>query len=762
VTSYPRQQARTRRFTLGVPRAFVPGVGPDGPTVLFLRTDAGDDPVTHLWRHDPVAGVTTKLVDARALGGDEGELPAAERARRERAREQAGGIVAYAVDDGLTMAAFALAGRLYTVDVGSGAVAHQPTAGPAFDPRPSPDGGSVAYLSADGLHLVDLDHGPGTTGSTRPLAVEDGVAWGRAEFVAAEEMGRARGFWWDADGARLVVARVDESDVPVWTIADPANPWTPPTRHRYPAAGTVNAAVTLWVLDVRSGARTEVVWDREHDEYLAHVGWGADPLTLLVQPRDQRTARILTADPATGETRLVREWTDPAWVELVPGSPTWFQGRLLTVEDRADLGDGGTRAICADGEPVTPPGLQVRELLAAHAWRDGSTGEVVTDRSGVVELLASPTSDPTRVDAWKLNLDPPYDLTVWSRDEDLAPGVRRVVPARRRMGGGPAGGSPSVEVVSTLDRPAPSVTVVWSREDDDVEEQPLEVVAEPPVLTARPRMLELGTRRSRAALLLPSDDDGGRASLPVLLDPYGGPHAQRVLSSQAAHLTSQWLADQGFAVLVVDGRGSPGRGPEWERAIHGDLASAVLEDQIDALHAAAELEPRLDLDRVAIRGWSFGGYLAALAVLRRPDVFHAAVAGAPVTDWRLYDTHYTERYLGHPDQDPGAYDVSSLVDADGQLLGAAPWDPDAPPALLIVHGMADDNVVAAHALRLSSALLADGRPHAFLPLSGVTHMTPQEVVAEQLLVQQVRFLHEALARRPTGRPGNHAGGPGRA
>jgi dipeptidyl-peptidase 4 len=744
-----------------VPRAFSSGVGPDGPTVLFLRTDAGDDPVTHLWRHDPVTGVTGKLVDARALGVDEHDLPAEERARRERAREQAGGIVAYAVDDGLTVAAFALGGRLYTVEVASGAVAAQPTAGPAFDPRPSPDGRAVAYHATDGLHVVDLGDGPGRPGTTRPVAVEDGVAWGRAEFVAAEEMGRSRGFWWDADGARIAVARVDESHVPVWTIADPANPWRSPTRHSYPAAGTVNADVTLWVVDARSGARTEVVWDRDRDEYLAHVGWGADPLTLLVQPRDQRTARILTADPTSGQTRVVREWTDPAWVELVPGSPTWFQGRLLTVEDRADLGEGGTRVICADGEPVTPAGLQVRELLAAHAWYDGSSGEVVADRTGIVEFLASPSSDPTRVDAWKLNLDPPHDLTVWSHGEDLEPAVRRVVPGRRRTGTPSQGGVPSVEVVVSLDRPAPSITVVWAPEGDDVEQQPLEVVAETPVVTAQPRLLELGPRRLRAALLLPRDDEG-RESLPVLLDPYGGPHAQRVLSAQAAHLTSQWLADQGFAVLVVDGRGSPGRGPTWERAIRGDLASAVLDDQIDALHAAVELEPRLDLGRVAIRGWSFGGYLAALAVLRRPDVFHAAVAGAPVTDWRLYDTHYTERYLGHPDQDPGAYDVSSLIDADGQLTGASAWDPDTPPALLIVHGMADDNVVAAHALRLSAALLADGRPHVFLPLSGVTHMTPQEVVAEQLLVQQVRFLRDALAARSTPRRDADAAGDRRA
>ncbi len=750
MTSFPRQHARTRRFTLGVPRAFTPTVGPDGPIVLFLRTDAGDDPVTHLWQHDPSTGTTRKLVDARELGGDDGPLPAEERARRERAREQAGGIVAYAVDDACTVAAFTLAGRLYTVEVATGQVAEQPTAGPAFDPRPSPDGAMIAYHARDGLHLVDLTDGAATTGTTRPLLTEDGVAWGRAEFIAAEEMRRSRGFWWSTDGARLAVARVDERRVAAWTIADPAKPWTPAAEHRYPAAGADNAEVSLWVVDAGTGDRTEVSWDHTHDEYLAHVAWGDGPLTLLVQPRDQRTATVLTADPVTGTTTEVRSWSDEAWVELVPGSPTWLpDGRLATVEDRLEPGADGTRVLCVDGAPITPSGLQVREVLAAHPWRTPD-GEVVDDRPGVIELLASPADDPTRIDAYELDLDPANPEPLRSETAVLPAGVRRVVPGRRSSSRPAAAlAAPWVEVTSTLTGTAPTVTVGWSHRtsqpghDVDLHVHPLEVVAETPVLEPRPRMLTLGDRGVRAALLLPTDDTG-TGPLPVLLDPYGGPHVQRVLASGAAYLTPQWLADQGFAVLVVDGRGSPGRGPGWERAVHHDLATPVLEDQIDALHAAAALEPRLDLDRVAIRGWSFGGYLAALAVLRRPDVFKAAVAGAPVTDWHLYDTHYTERYLGVPDEQPGAYQRSSLVDDDGRLLDAADWSADALPQLLLIHGLADDNVVAAHSLQLSAALLADGRPHRFLPLSGVTHMTPQEVVAERLLTQQVAFLRDAL------------------
>ncbi len=177
--------------------------------------------------------------------------------------------------------------------------------------------------------------------------------------------------------------------------------------------------------------------------------------------------------------------------------------------------------------------------------------------------------------------------------------------------------------------------------------------AERPALPApRPVLLTAGPREIRTAVLFPSWHQPGQGPLPVLLDPYGGPGAQRVVKSRGAYLTSQWFAEQGFAVVIADGRGTPGRGPRWDRAIAGDLATPALEDQVDALHAAAGRFGDLDTGRVAIRGWSFGGYLAALAVLRRPDVFHAAVAGAPVTDWRLYDTHYTERYLGLPDTDP--------------------------------------------------------------------------------------------------------------
>jgi dipeptidyl-peptidase-4 len=244
----------------------------------------------------------------------------------------------------------------------------------------------------------------------------------------------------------------------------------------------------------------------------------------------------------------------------------------------------------------------------------------------------------------------------------------------------------------------------------------------------------------RVAVLLPD----AATPAPVIVSSYGGPHAQRVVRAPLAFATEQWLADQGFAVVIIDGRGSPGVSPSSEAAIHRDLAGPPLADQVTGLRLAEQAFPgRLDTARVGIRGWSFGGYLAALAVLSRPDVFHAAFAGAPVTQWRLYDTHYTERYLGLPEQHGPDYDASSLLGLAGGLRRP----------LCLVHGMADDNVVAAHTLQLSAALTAAGRPHEVLPLPGVSHMTPGESITENLLrIESAFFRRHLSAGEPAQRP----------
>ena len=694
--SFPRRHARTRGFTLGRPRGFQ--VGADGARVAFLRSGGGDDPVNRLWVLELASGAERLVADPAALLGDGADdLPPEERARRERARERAGGIVAFAADLDLTVASFALAGRLFLADLrGPGGAWELPVGDGVLDPRVDPTGTRVAWVAGRALHVAELD-GAGPPAARR-LAGEDDpeVSWGLAEFLAAEEMDRSRGFWWSPDSQRLAVARVDLRRVRRFHLTDPANPAIEPVTLPYPAAGTDNAEVSLHVVDL-AGRRVEVAWDRAAAPYLVSVSWEAGgPLTLLVQARDQTATQVLAADPGTGATTELAAQHDPAWVDIVAGVPAWLDGRLvMTADDPAC----DTRRLTVGGDPVTPPGLQVAAVVAV-------AGDAV---------LVAGSEEPTEVHLWR-----------------VVPGE---VPERLtdRPGHHAATAAGPVVVVTRADLEHDNTaTTVTAPGRPPL---PVASLAQSPGLAPRPRLLRAGPRGLRCALLLPGDaGTGAGGRLPVLLDPYGGPHHRQVLAARDRFLVSQWFADQGFAVLVTDGRGTPGRGPAWERAVWRDLAGPVLDDQVEALAAVAADHPELDLHRVAIRGWSFGGYLAALAVLRRPDVFHAAVAGAPVTDWRLYDTHYTERYLGHPAADPDTYRRSSLL-ADAAKLERP---------LLLVHGLADDNVVAAHTLRLSSLLLAAGRPHNVLPLSGVTHLAAQEAVAESLLHLQLAFLRDAL------------------
>ncbi|MFE5940012.1 prolyl oligopeptidase family serine peptidase [Streptomyces sp. NPDC056470] len=710
--SFPRQHARTQRFTLGVPRAFT--VSPDGERVVFVRSASGTERSHALWVLDLASGTGGTAGDAprerlaadpeALLAGAAEELSAQERARRERSREGSGGIVAYAVDAAVELAAFALSGRLFAAELRAGTARELPVPGPVVDPRPSPDGRHVAYVTGGALRVTGAD-GEGDRVLVEP---EDAhTTYGLAEFVAAEEMGRYRGFWWSPDSDRLLVARAHDRSVRRWWIADPAHPDREPQVVPYPAAGTDNAEVRLYVVDL-AGERTEVAWDRERYPYLARVHWSADgaPL-LLVQARDQRTQLHLAVDVATGATRTVHADEDPVWLELLPGVPAWApDGRLVRIAD-----EGGARVLAVGDRALTGAALHLRAVL------DVGENDVLVSASAGEERAEPETGE---IHVYRVG-----ERGVERVSEGV--GVHSAVRC----------GAVTILVSARPDAPGSVARVLR----DGAQVAVIASHAETPALSAGVRLVEGGARRIPCAVLLPSGYTEGDGPLPVLMDPYGGPHGQRVVAAHNPHLTSQWFADQGFAVIVADGRGAPGRSPGWEKSIKNDL-TPTLDDQIEALHALAKDFP-LDLGRVAIRGWSYGGYLAALGVLRRPDVFHAAIAGAPVTDFRLYDTHYTERYLGTPQEAPEVYAANSLVTDDGL---SAPEEPARP--MMIIHGLADDNVVVAHTLRLSSALLAAGRPHEVLPLTGVTHMTPQEQVAENMLLLQVEFLKRALGLNP--------------
>lgn len=692
--SFPRQEAATRRFRLGLPRAFVPA--PDGQRVAFIRSAGGRDPVGSLWvaEADGTGGLTERLVvDAPDLVRAGADLPAEEKARRERLRETTAGITAFSADDAVTRAVFSLDGVPFTVDLGTpGSPAQElPHPGPVVDPRLAPDGSTVAFVSSRSLYLVSTDG----ASDARLLAGSDDAleAWGLADFIAAEELDRVRGLWWLAGSTSVLAEHVDESPVAIRWIADPAQPEREPHPHRYPAAGTANPVARLFRITL-DGQRTEIDWDHEAYPYLATVQPDDDGGAVIsVLSRDQRRQLILgiTAD---GGVAAVGERQCSPWITMQAGVPCRGAGGEL-LEIVANTGDDCFQLV-ADGVPLTPADLNVTGLVRADAHRIVVTAQPGPMDQGVYAIAAGALTSLTSTHGVHSAVAGAGGIVIASTDPAVM-GTRY----EALLSGG-------VAMIASL--------------------------AETPVVDPVVTFLRVTDRELPCAVLWPTGHVPGSRRLPVVMAPYGGPHHARVVHAAGAFAPDQWLADQGFAVVVVDGAGTPGRGPAFEFEVSQDLARCVLDDQVAALQALAGIYDDLDVGRVGITGWSFGGYLAALAVLDRPDVFHAAVAGAPVTDWGLYDTAYTERYLGLPQENPEAYAATSLLTRAAQL--------ERP--LLIIHGLADDNVLVANSLQLSSALLAAGRPHSVLPLSGVTHMTPQEVVAENLLRLEVGFLAEHL------------------
>ena len=780
IKHFPRLRARTLRFGCGAPRS-AQTVG-DGSRALFLRSDGPEDLVTALWLSwfdESGEHHETKLADPRELLGataDSEDVPAEEKARRERAREGGTGIVGYSAGDDGNRIVFTINGRLFLTDIdwndetGAPEPHTRELAGewldedpamytPVLNPRIAPDGEHVLYTTGSYLMLVDIggELGDRIT-AVYGVSVEDEDGnpaentWkiGLAEFVAGEEMDRYDGFWWAPDSQHVLFESFDTADEPTWHISDPADPEKPAAGRRYPRALTRNADVYLTVItlafdenDRYAGitGNADVDWDREAYEYVAAVNWrrGHDPLVLVQnrrQTRDQVLEVAVAADGAAlGATRVLEEHANDQWIDLIHGTPAYTpDGRLVCpLNDMA----ADTNRLTVDGRPFTPAGWNVRAVLD------------VTDDDVLAVVQRAPEIASEMPDAWAgsgaasdaeslfgghdarsfdvVSID--YNGTItpvttepgqWTASR----GARGMVVSGRDMRSARARmrhilGEQSATISSTAAEPGFAPNVTFTR---------------------------LGEHRLYTAIIAPSPSSpyAHADKLPVLMKPYGGPGFQQVVASQSFYWEGQWWADQGFLVVTADGRGTTGRGPAWDRAIFENMKGVTLADQIEAVNALPEAVSRLnadgrrpgvpapDLDKVCMIGWSYGGFLSALAVLDAPNVFKAACAGAPPTDWTLYDTHYTERYLG---LDPDVYYRNGIVQ-------------DAPKLerpLMLIHGFADDNVTIAHSLRLSQALMAAGRPHTFLPLTGITHMTNDETVAENLLTLQRDFLRDALA-----------------
>lgn len=694
IESYPRQRARTRGFQLGRPRNF----HITASRVLFIRSASGSDSAGSLWSVELGAELSERcIVDVRTdLPFDsEADLPEAERARRERMREVTGGITAFSVDASGTNAVFPVSGIPYLVDLTTGELTTLPSPGSVVDPRINSAGTLVAFVHENSLYVVDLAKLEAGAMCVA-LSSSPTESWGLADYIAAEELSRYRGHWWLSEQpGTLLVERADDSAVLEWWISDPAHPTHAAHAMRYPAAGTTNATTELWWINP-SGDSIQLNWDADAYPYLSSVNPGTNGTVVELLSRDQRSVSICRVDLLTQELVEIQSRTDHAWIDVMPGVPCINEANELLeiVADEAT----DTYRLCKAGVLITPPGLQLRGLISHD-----SIGAIFSGSSTATTLAL-------------------YQLT-------YATGEVVALTDEAKWSAGSFEGATAIVSEADAHIARTSFQVAHGELTHEVLN-----FAESPRVDLQLEYAEEGPDRLQACILWPKGHVTGSGRLPVIMSPYGGPHGQRVMRNAAAFTTEQWIADQGFAVIVADGHGSPGRGPSWERAVLDDLATYPLADQVQALEALTAKHPDLDSTRVGIRGWSFGGYLAALAVLDRPDVFKAAVAGAPVTDWKLYDTAYTERYLGHPDTNPGAYDRTSLLLRAHQLTRP----------LLMLHGLADDNVHVAHTLQLSSALLAAGKPHAVVPLTGVTHMTPQEVVAENLLRLEIDFFREHL------------------
>ncbi|MEL7059547.1 MAG: DPP IV N-terminal domain-containing protein [Acidobacteriota bacterium] len=706
--SFLRQYAETFRFRLGAPSAVQ--ITPNGDAVLFLRSGSRDF-VRNLYLFDPATGEERRLLTAGdILGGAEEELTDEEKARRERMRLAARGIAGFSLSsDGETLLA-PLSGRLFLVRWRTGAVRELPVAGGfPIDPRLTPDDRRVVYVAGGDLYVIDVAPDGEEQSPPRRLtsSATETVSNGLAEFVAQEEMRRRRGYWMSPDSAWLVYQQTDVADVETFYIPDPADPGKAPQTWPYPRPGKTNADVRLGLLSLDGGATQWIDWDRDAFPYLNTVRWGdGAPLVAQVQDRRQNTVVLLAVDPETGATRELMRETDDAWINLDQDVPHWLPGgdRFLWTSER----EGAWRL-----ELRRADGSLERALTALDFGYDGLV-HVDAERE---EVIVRASEDPTETHLWRVPFSggEPERLTREAGVHDAK-----------------VSDDGSLMVLRQSPAEGPSRAVVARRDGTRLGQ--LTSMAETPRFEVAPEFVTVGADPSFHAVMVRPGDFDAAQRYPVILSVYGGPHAQTVKKTQSRYAFHQWIADQGYVVVSIDGRGTPRRGRAWERTIKYNFIDQPLADQISALQALGARFPEMDLERVGIYGWSFGGYFSAMATMRHPEIFDVGVAGAPVTDWQDYDTHYTERYIGLPGEHPEAYQVSNVLTYADQLE----------KPLLIIHGTADDNVYFVHALKMSDALLRSGKEHEFLTLSGQTHMVTEPTIVERMYQRMIDLFDQHL------------------
>ncbi|MGR4895514.1 S9 family peptidase [Stenotrophomonas sp. LARHCG68] len=693
-------EAITGNAPLTGPTLMKPKVAPDGSRVTFLRGKDSDRNQLDLWEYDIASGQTRLLVDSKVVLPGEETLSDAEKARRERQRIAAlSGIVDYQWSPDAKSLLFPLGGELYLYDLGKQGreAVRQLTHGEGFttDAKLSPKGGFVSFVRERNLWVIDLASGK------QMQLTRDGSATignGVAEFVADEEMDRHTGYWWAPDDSAIAFARIDESPVPVQKRYEMYADRVEMIEQRYPAAGDRNVLVKLGVVAPRDGAAAAWVdLGKEQDIYLARVNW-RDPqhLTFQRQSRDQKKLELIEANLADGRQRTLATETSRTWVPLTNSLRFLKDGRFLWSSERS--GFQHLYLASADGKQLTAltsGNWPVDELLAV----DEDAGKAYF-RAGVESSLRS------EIYAVPLAGGAPVKLS-------HAPGMHSAAFANNA----------SVYVDSWSNSTTPPQIELYRANGEKIATLLDNDLADPKHPYARyveaQRPVEYGTLTAadgktplHYSLIKPEGFDPSKR-YPVAVYVYGGPASQTVTDSwpgRGDHLFNQYLAQHGYVVFSLDNRGTPRRGRDFGGALYGVQGTVEVADQLKGVEWL-KAQPWVDGSRIGVQGWSNGGYMTLMLLAKASDQYACGVAGAPVTDWGLYDTHYTERYMNLPAANPAGYTEGRVLTHIDGLTSP----------LLLIHGMADDNVLFTNSTSLMSALQKRGQPFELMTYPGAKH-----------------------------------------
>ena len=696
-------------------------LSPDGQLVAFLRSREDNVDVQDLWAAPTGPGEPYKLIDARALVPDAGELSEAEKARRERMRISARGVVEYSWDQQGRYILAPLEGDIFLANRADGKV-RRLTETPAdeIDAKVSPKGSYVSYVRDQNLIVYDL-----ASGKETPIT-DDGaglISWGTAEFIAQEEMDRDTGYWWSPDERYIALTRVDESPVDIVPRFEITGGGATMVEQRYPRAGRPNAVVELYVRDLQSGARVKVDLGANTDIYLARVNWSGDGKTLYVQrqSRDQKTLDLLSVDPTTGASRVILSQKASAWVDLNDDFRVLADGRFIWSNEDSGwrhlyLYDRNGRRIRA----ITRGDYPVKHL-------DG-----VNEQTGDVYFTASMRDGkelPIEQQMFRANLN------------------RTVDPVAVTPGGGwwtVSVNGPATAYVGNYSDPATPPQSALYRIDGTrvrwIEENRLDASHPFAPYVSRLRTPEFGTMQSHGQTLVwrmttPPGFDPSK-KYPVVMQVYGGPGTGAGVQKSWQPLTNQLLTEAGYIVFRIDNRGEGDRSQAFETSIYRRLGIPAVEDQAQTAQWLKTL-PYVDADHIAVMGWSFGGFLSLLTLTDKDANLAAALAGAAPTQWSLYDTHYTERYMSTPQDNPEGYAATDILPRLNDMTGR----------LLILHGMADDNVIFGNATRVIDALQAKSVPFEMMLYPGQRHGVRGDPRQLQQWRTYLDFLDRTIGKR---------------